>query len=993
VKKDLLDEGKIYFGFQVISQKDFPEYRSTGIKLIHLETGAEVYHLFNADQENLFAFTFRTPPYDNTGLPHILEHSVLAGSRRFPIKDPFVTLLKGSMQTYLNALTFPDKTVYPASSINEKDFFNLMLVYGDAVFSPLLKEELFKQEGHHVEFKTIDDPTSGLKIVGVVYNEMQGKYSSPDALVADWSYQSLFPETPYGFDSGGDPVHIPELTYNAFVNFHKKYYHPSNCKIFLYGNIPTTKHLAFLQENFLSQFSRFTIPSTIPLEPRWPSPKRLEITFPIKEGDLLNKKSSVTVNWLTVPVTDPFLVVAFEVLSEVLVGNAGSPLRKALIESKLGEDLSPSTGLETELKELVFTAGIRGTEPECVEKIEGVVIKTLENVRDNDLDEQMLKAAIQRIEFWNREIKGGLEPYALRVMRKTLRGWLHDVEPETTLEFGRWMRKLKQTVAEDKRFFSRLIEEQFLLNPHRSTLIVRPDPEHLQREETRLNQWLKNVDDNLTKKEKEDIVTSVKKLKHFQEEPDPPELANKIPFLKLYDLPRKVQVVQSEQFSLPHGVSSYFHDIFTNGVIYLDFAFDTRGVTEKYLTFLPLLGKAVCGSGLPGITYDKTAQLLSLHTGGFTYHLSASGDVRNSLNKKAHIFFRIKTLKENVKETLDLLKRLLIEADFDDQERVKDLILELKNEFKAALIPHGHQFVATRAGSRLSPAIKVQEQFEGISQFFFLSEIASDLEKKSDDIIFTLKKIRKVLLARTNVIINVTAEESSFKKVRSELESLVNSFAEKTSPDIFNSSTQEEKNKTKAESLIVTSPVGYVAKAICGARLGSPEHGYEAVLSHFLRTGFLWEKVRMRGGAYGVFAVPQGTEGVFTFSSYRDPNIVDTLKAFRDSLDYAYQGDIDADQIEKAIIGTVGKDEKPFDPGEKGFTDFKRKLYGITDELRQKRREYILEVNRETLSLTAEKLIKEFDNGFAVVMSNDAAITAASVTLRELKKYITEITL
>jgi len=986
-----LNEGKIYSGFQVISQKGLPEYRSTGIRLIHCETGAEVYHLFNADQENLFAFTFRTPPYDNTGLPHILEHSVLAGSRRFPIKDPFVTLLKGSLQTYLNAFTFPDKTVYPASSMNEKDLFNVMLVYGDAVFSPLLKEELFKQEGHHVEFKTIDDPTSGLKIVGVVYNEMQGKYSSPDALVADWSYQSLFPKTPYGFDSGGDPIHIPELTYDAFVNFHKKYYHPSNCKIFLYGNIPTTKHLAFLQENFLSQFSRLTIPSAIPLESRWASSKRLEITFPIREGDSVNKKSSITVNWLTVPVTDPFLVIALEVLSEVLVGNAGSPLRKALVESKVGEDLSPSTGLETELKELVFTAGIRGTDPECVEKAEGVIIKALETVRDNDLDEQILKAAIQRVEFWNREIKGGLEPYALRVMRKTLRGWLHDVAPETTLEFDQWMQKLKQTVAEDKRFFSRLIEEQFLLNPHRSTLIVRPDPEHLQREETRLNQWLKNVEDNLTVKEKRDIVISVKKLKQSQEEPDPPELVNKIPFLKLHDLPREVQVVQSEQLSLSHGVSLYFHDIFTNGVIYLDFAFDTKGITEKYLTYLPLLGKAVCGSGLPDSKYDEVAQLLSLYTGGFTYHLSASGDVHNPLDKKAHIFFRIKTLKENVKETLDLLKHLLIEADFADQERVKDLILELKNEFKAALIPHGHQFVATRAGSRLSPAIKVQEQFEGISQLFFLSEIASDLEKKSNDIIFTLKKIRKVLLARTNVIINVTAEASSFREVRDELESLINALPEKASSDSFKKSPKEKKDKTKAESLIITSPVGYVAKAICGARLGSPENGYEAVLSHFLRTGFLWEKVRMRGGAYGVFAVPQGTEGVFTFSSYRDPNIVDTLKAFRDSLNYAHQGTIDADQIEKAIIGTVGKDEKPLDPGEKGFANFKRKLYGITDELRQQRREYILEVNRKALSLAAEKLLNEFDNGFTVVMSNQKAVLDASENLQELKLQIKEV--
>jgi Zn-dependent M16 (insulinase) family peptidase len=988
-----LDEGKIYYGFQVISQKELPEYRSTGIRLIHCETGAEVYHLYNKDQENLFSFTFRTPPYDNTGLPHILEHSVLAGSRRFPIKDPFVTLLKGSMQTFLNAFTFPDKTVYPASSMNEKDLFNLMLVYGDAVFSPLLKQELFKQEGHHLEFKTIDDATSGLKIVGVVYNEMQGKYSSPEALTADWSYQSLFPGTPYGFDSGGDPVHIPELTYEAFVNFHKQYYHPSNCKIFLYGNIPTVKHLAFLQENFLSQFSRLTIPSNIPLEPRWSSPRSLEITYPIKEGDPVNKKTNITVNWLTVPVTDPFRVIALEVLSEVLVGNAGSPLRKALVESKLGEDLSPSTGLETELKELVFTAGIRGTDPDCAGKTEALIIKTLENLRDNALDEQILQAAIQRVEFRNREIKGGMEPYALRLMRKTFRGWLHDGEPETTLEFNKWMKKLKQTIGEDKKFFTHLIEEHFVDNPHRSTLIVRPDPEHLHREGARLNQWLTNAENNLSAQEKKALVLSLKELRQFQEEPDPPEMINKIPFLKLQDLPRKVEVVPSKQIVLSQGVYSYFHNIFTNGVIYVDVAFDTHSLAEGSLTFLPLLGKAICGSGLPGITYDKVAQLLSLYTGGFTYQLAASGDIHQPLNKKAHIFFRIRTLKENLHETIDLLKRLLIEADFDDQERVKDLILEIKNEFKAAVIPHGHQFVSTRAGSRLSPAIKIQEHFEGIDQLFFLSELASGLEKNSDAVIATLKKIRKMLFTSTNATINVTAEESSFKEVRGELESIVTSLPKKASSDRVRQSTKEEKDPTKVESLIITSPVGYVAKAMYGARFGSPENGYEAVLSHFLRTGYLWEKIRMRGGAYGAFAVPQGTEGVFIFSSYRDPNIIDTLNAFRDSLDYAYQGNIDADQIEKAIIGSVGKDEKPLDPGEKGFTNFKRKLYGITDDLRQKRREYILSVNRTSLALAAEKLMNQFDNGYAVVMSNEKAIEAAGDQLNELKNNITKIPL
>jgi Zn-dependent M16 (insulinase) family peptidase len=449
--------------------------------------------------------------------------------------------------------------------------------------------------------------------------------------------------------------------------------------------------------------------------------------------------------------------------------------------------------------------------------------------------------------------------------------------------------------------------------------------------------------------------------------------------------------VPSEQINLSQGVCSYFHDIFTNGVIYIDLAFDTSALSEDTFPFLPLLGKAVCASGLPGIPYDKVAQLLALHTGGLTYHLAASGDIHQPLNKKAHIFFRIKTLKENLKETIVLLKRLLIETNFDDRERIKDLILELKNDYKAALIPHGHQFVATRAGSRLSSAIKAQEQFDGISQFLFLSTIASDLEKNSADIISTLKKVRKNLLVRTRIIINVTTDKSSFKEIQGELESLVDTLPKKMTPDIFSPFPRDKEDKIRSESLIITSPVGYVAKAICGARLGSPENGYETVLSHFLRTGFLWEKIRMRGGAYGVFAVPQGAEGIFIFSSYRDPNIVDTLKAFRDSLDYASRGTIDNDQIEKAIIGTIGKDEKPLDPGEKGFTNFKRKLYGVTDELRQQRREYILEVNRTALSRAAEKLLNEFQNGFAVVMANKKSLSVAADDLPELKSNIMEL--
>ncbi|MBW1678963.1 MAG: insulinase family protein [Deltaproteobacteria bacterium] len=993
MNNQVLDKGEAFFGFQVQSVKSLPEYRATGIRLIHLATSAEVYHLHNEDKENLFSFNFRTPPEDNTGVPHIIEHSVLSGSRSFPLKDPFVTLLKGSMQTFLNAMTFPDKTVYPASSMVEKDFYNLMLVYGDAVFSPLLKEEVFKQEGHHLEFKKIEDTTSGLKLVGVVYNEMKGNYSSPESIVADWSFRSLFPDTPYGFDSGGNPEHIPELTYDDFVNFHKRYYHPSNCKVFFYGNIPTLKHLEFLQRNFFSEFSKLTINSAMSDQVRWSAPRRVEMTYPVKEANPLSKKSTITINWLTVPVTDPFKVLSLEVLSEVLVGNAGSPLRKGLIESKLGEDIAPATGLETELKELVFTVGIRGTDSQCLEKVEEVVFDTLSKLREEGEEDDFLKSAIQRVEFRNREVEGGRGTYGLKLMRKVLRGWLHDVEPETTLEFKRWMKEFRERVSREKGFLPDLIEQQLLLNPHRSTLLVRPDPDHLRMEEERSILRLKNFENRLSEKEKREVVISVIDLKKFQEKPDPPEMINKIPFLKLQDLPREVERIPCEESSLPHGVPLFFHDVFTNGIIYIDFAFDIKGVAEENSQFLPLFGKTVCGSGLPGIRYDELARMLSQYTGGFTCFLSASGEVENILGKNEYIFFRLKILSENLRNALDLIKRLIVEADFNDVERIKDLTLELKNEFKASLIPNGHQFVSLRAGSRLSDVFKVEERWKGISQVFFLDELSSGMEIELKGIVSSLKEIRRSVISRRNLIVNVTSERSLFEEAKEELANLISFLPEGDLSGVVKEPERpdEDQSKTEVESLIVTSNVGYVSRAIRGARFGTKENGYEGVLAHFLRTGYLWEKVRMRGGAYGAFAVPYGTEGVFIFSSYRDPNIVETLRAFRESLEYVKKGKIDDDQIEKAIIGTVGREEKPLDPGEKGFTSLRRKLCGITDELRQKRREVILGVNKDSLAYSAQQLLEEFDNGFTVVMSNKNAIFEASQNLKELKRCMIEV--
>lgn len=981
--------------FTIIARHDLPEYRSEGLWLAHDRTGAEVYHLFNGDKENLFSFSFRTPPPDSTGVPHILEHAVLAGSRRFPVKDPFVALLKGSMQTFLNAMTFPDKTVYPASSQVEKDLFNLMLVYGDAVFFPLLKEEIFKQEGHHLEPTKSNDPESGLKVVGVVYNEMKGNYSSPEAISGDWSMRSLFPDTPYGCDSGGDPRHIPELTYEQFVGFHQRYYHPSNCRIFLYGNIAPQTYLAFLEENFLGQFERHIVDSALPLQPRWSAPRRLEKTYPILEKDAVAKKSTITVNWLSAPVTDPIMTTAITILTEALVGNAGSPLRKALIDSKLGEDLAPATGLETEIKELAFTVGLRGTDPEQVEPCEQVIMNTLRALRDQGIPDDVLQAAIQRVEFRNREITGGRGPFGLKLMRKALRGWLHDVEPEITLEFNRWMKACKEKIAADRHFLPRLIDEQLLSNMHRSTLLLRPDPEQSKREEQQSAAWLNQKITQFSPQDTQHLLASVQELKRFQETPDPPELFRKIPFLTLADLPREVERIPYEESRIGTDVPLFRHNVFSNGVVYIDLIFDSSHLEEELSRMLPLLGSAVCESGLPGMHYSEVARRLSQYTGGFTGSGYASGEVGNPLGKQERVFFRLKVLREHLAPSLDLVKRLLVEADFTDLDRLKDLVLELRNSFKASLIPNGNQFVSMRAASRLSAAFIVEERWKGITQIDHLVRLSTDLDRNLPHISELLQTARAALFSCNNLLVNVTGEQGSLDEAARELSHMVEflPIGANERPGYAPASRVSDSFAGEAESFAVPTNVGYVAKALRSARIGTAENGYEAVLSHLLRTGYLWERVRMRGGAYGAFAMPHGTEGVFVFSSYRDPNIVETIEAFRQSLQYAQEGVIDNDQIDKAIIGTVGQDERPLEPGEKGFVNLRRKLAGITDEVRQQRRDVILSVNREALAAAGAQLLAAFDAGPVAVLSNAKAIAEAGNAMKELKERMTEIAL
>ena len=982
-------------GFDVVSRRALPEYRAEGVLLRHTGTGCEILHLAASDQENLFAFCFTTPPRDDTGVSHIIEHSVLSGSERFHVKEPFSALMKGSMHTFLNALTYPDRTVYPAASCNRADFFNLLTVYGDAVFRPLLRKETFMQEAWRLEEAPAEDTAQGrMRFAGIVYNEMKGAYSSPDSVVSEWTSRSLFPDTPYAHDSGGDPAAIPGLTLEAARAFHARYYHPSNCRIFLYGDIPLTDILKFLDENFLSAFSAIDTDSVIPLQKRWDAPRRLARTFPVKKDTPSSKRSSVTVSWLLPAVTDAVDIVTHEVISEILVESAGSPLRKALVDSGLGEDLSPVSGLETDLKQMIFAVGLRGTEPDREQRIEGLVLDTLAGLCRTGLDPVLVQSMMNRVEFRHREIRGGGSPYSLRLMGRAFRGWVHGADPFDSLEFAGPMNELKKRIAARPRYLEECLERSLVSNTHRLTLVVTPDSGQEERDAAAERARVDAVLAGMTAAQREAAVQDARAFKDYQLAPDTPENLARIPSLQRSDIPTDVERIPHQDTRTASGVPLALHDIYTNEIVYLDFAFPTDGLVGEHSLLLPLFGRAVCGMGLPGSGYDEIALQLFRLTGGFSASLDAGGIVGKPQGFGQFMFFRTRCLLHNLPEAAELVGRLLASADFNDLQRLRDILVELRNDMKSALIPGGHQFAMLRAAGMISDPVAKEEEWRGITQLLFLDGLTRNIDAELPRVAAQLASIRSSLLVRPLVIANATAVGDCFPVIGKAVEALAarlpSSAAASAGPGDRKPARRAEP-ELRGESLVASASVGYVARAIPGFRFEHPLNGPVAVLGHLLSTGYLWEKVRMEGGAYGAFSYPRNMDGLFLLGSYRDPNITATIRAFEEGLKLMESGPLDDVEVDKAVIGTIGREDRPIDAGEKGFVSMQRKLHGITDEARQARRTLLLSVRRNGIAEAARGLIQSSSRGFTAVIANRRSLEDAAAQLPELAGRVTDL--
>src|SRR5215467_4187335 len=581
-------------GFELIREQKLSEINATARYYHHVATGAELISLINADENKVFGVTFGTPPSDSTGVAHILEHSVLCGSRKYPIKEPFVELLKSSLNTFLNAMTFPDKTCYPVASQNVQDFYNLVDVYLDAVFHPRLTPQIFQQEGWHYE---LDAPGAPLAYKGVVFNEMKGNYSSPDGMLREWSQQSLYPDITYGLDSGGDPKHIPDLTYEQLKAFHARHYHPSNAKAFFYGDDDPEERLRLL-DRYFGEFNRIEVDAQVRLQPRFSAPKRFTRTYAAgaveeqaEAGAPKPKESMISVNWMIDEIVDVDTALGFDILEHVLIGNAAAPLYKALIDSGLGEGLAGG-GLDDGLRQPMFSIGLKGIDPADAGKIEQLIDDTIGGLADGGIDPLTVEASLNTVEFHLRENNTGAFPRGIVFMLRALRSWLHGHDPLTPLAFATPLAAIKGRVAAGERYFENLLRHHFIDNPHRTVMVLKPDREQAEREAEEERAHLRQVRAGMKASDIGVVVEATRTLKALQERPDPPEALATIPTLRLSDLPRENKPIPIEVTSL-HDTRVLYHDLLTNGVVYLDLGFDLHTLPAELLPYVPLFSRAL----------------------------------------------------------------------------------------------------------------------------------------------------------------------------------------------------------------------------------------------------------------------------------------------------------------------------------------------------------------------------------------------------------------
>jgi Zn-dependent M16 (insulinase) family peptidase len=952
--------------FELIEERDIPEINTKGTLYRHIPTGAELLSLENDDENKCFCITFRTPLTDSTGVAHIMEHTVLLGSEKYPVKEPFIELVKGSLQTFVNAFTFPDKTIYPLASQNLQDFYNLIDVYMESVLRPLLTRHGFEQEGWHYELEDLDSP---LTYKGVVFNEMKGAYSDPNDLLGEYNQQGLFPDITYRHDSGGHPEHIPDLTYEQFKAFHETFYHPSNARIYWYGDDPPDARLERTAE-YLKGFDKITVESSIPLQKKFDKPRSVTKPYTVAE-DEKDANSYLCVNWLLPDQTHPETTLGLAILNHILVGTPASPLRKALIDSGLGEDLVGG-GLGPYLRQLTFSTGLKGIKSGDAPKVETLIEETLASLAEEGIDPNMVAASMNTVEFQLRENNTGLYPRGVIFLINAMSTWLYGGDPFSPIAYEAPLQSIKNKVDKGNGYFEGLIKEHFINNQHRSTVLLEPDPglsqKQVAEEEARLAKARESMDEN----ERLAVIDNTKKLIELQATPDSPEALATLPVLTLDDLDKKNKVIPQEALT-EKGVTTLYHDIFTNGIVYFDLGFDLHTISKDALPYMEIFASGLVKMGTEAENFVALSQRIGRETGGITPSIF-SQQVRHSTESASWLMLRGKSTVDKVGEMFAILKDILLTTEFDNQDRFRQILLERKAQMEAALIPSGHSLVNRRLRGSQHEAGWVTEQVSGIENLDFTRELIERIENDWLDILSKFKDIQAKLVDRAAMVANFTVDKENWAKVKPQVSGF---FADIPSKEGKLHKWKPEYSADH-EGLTIPAQVNYVGKGTNLYDLGYELDGSVSVVRKYLGTTYLWDKIRVQGGAYGAFIVFDANAGTLNYISYRDPNLLESLENYDGTPAFLDKLEISDSELTKAIIGAIGEMDTHQLPDAKGYSALVRYLTGYSDEERQEIRDEILSTTTEDFKAFGKALEKVIDNGQVVVLGSAEAIDAAN---------------
>lgn len=933
--------------YELMQQEDLSDLKSKGYLFKHKKSGARVLLMENDDENKVFAIGFRTPPSDSTGVPHIMEHSVLCGSKEFPVKDPFVELVKGSLNTFLNAMTYPDKTLYPVASCNDKDFQNLMHVYMDAVLYPNIyeHEEIFRQEGWSYQ---LDEEDAKLKYNGVVYNEMKGAFSSPEGVLDRMVLNSLFPDTSYANESGGDPDVIPELSYEQFLDFHRKYYHPSNSYIYLYGDMDMEEKLDWLDKKYLSKFNQIEVDSAIRYQKPFDQVKELEMEYSISSEESEEDNTYLSYNKVIGTSLDEKLYLAFQILDYALLSAPGAPLKKALVDAGIGKDIMGS--YDNGILQPIFSVIAKNANLDQKEDFIRVIEGTLKDMVENGINKKALEAGINYHEFRFREADFGNYPKGLMYGLQLFDSWLYDDEkPFIHMQALPTFEFLKEQI--NTGYFEQLIQQYLLDNPHASIVIVKPEKGRTARMDKALEEKLQSYKLSLSEAEVKKLVEDTKALVEYQEEEDSKEDMEKIPVLGRKDISREIAPIYNEEKDVD-GTKTIYHGVDTNGIGYVTLMFDLSGVPQEKLAYAGILQAVLGMIDTNHYEYGELFNEINVHTGGIGTSLELYADVTKAKEKEFRATFEIKgkALYPKLDVLFQMMREILMESKLDDEKRLKEILAMLKSRLQMSFLSSGHTTAALRALSYDSPLAKFKDDVDGIGYYQVIKEIEEHFEEKKDELIANLKELAATLFRADNMMVSYTASEEGLKPACQEIKKIAQSLHEepktKETPCIIHCEKKNEGFKT-------SSKVQYVARVGNFIDRGVDYDGALQILKVILSYDYLWQNVRVKGGAYGCMS-SFNRIGEGYFISYRDPNLEKTIEVYEGIVDYLKNFTVDDRDMNKYVIGTISNIDRPMTPAAKGDRSMNLYMNHVSKEMIQKERMQILEAQQEDIRRLAQ---------------------------------------